>query len=138
MTVSYTYPEMLSGFLWRHVSNVPGFPPHVGNVPPQESDTLTGCVYQEKLLMLRITESADDESGVLLKLEGTLRGPWVEELARVYAELSRQGSRQVRLDLCAVTFMDEAGARLLHELMRGGTAVTVSGFVAELLRREDR
>ncbi len=87
--------------------------------------------------MLRITEIADGGPDVLLKLEGKLRGPWVEELSRVCAGLSRGEPRAVRLDLSAVTFLDEAGTRLLRELMRGGVAVTASGFVAELLRRED-
>ena len=88
--------------------------------------------------MLRITEITDGRPGVLLKLEGTLRGPWVEELSRACAELSRGESRAVRLDLSAVTFLDEAGTRLLRALMRGGAAVIASGFVAELLGREDR
>jgi len=88
--------------------------------------------------MLRITEITDGGPGVLLKLEGKLLGPWVEEFGRVCAELSRGECRAIRLDLSAVTFLDEAGTRLLRALMRGGAAVTASGFVAELLRREDR
>ena len=88
--------------------------------------------------MLRITEITDGHPGVLLKLEGKLRGPWVEELGRVCAALSRGECRAIRLDLSAVTFLDEAGTRLLRALMQGGVAVTASGFVAELLRREDR
>jgi anti-anti-sigma regulatory factor len=88
--------------------------------------------------MLRITEITDGGPGVLLKLEGKLRGPWVEELGRVCAELSSGECREIRLDLSAVTFLDEAGTRLLRELMRGRAAVTASRFVAELLRREDR
>ena len=88
--------------------------------------------------MLRITEITDGGPGVLLRLEGKLRGPWAEELGRVCSELSRGGPRAISLDLSAVTFLDEAGTRLLRELTRGGAAVTASGFVAELLRREDR
>ena len=88
--------------------------------------------------MLRITEITDGGPGVLLKLEGKLRGPWVEVLSRVCSELSRGKPRVIRLDLSAVTFLDEAGTRLLRELMQGGAAVTASRFVAELLRREDR
>jgi hypothetical protein len=88
--------------------------------------------------MLRITEITDGGPGVLLKLEGKLLGLWVEELGRVCEELNRGECRAIRLDLSAVTFLDEAGTRLLRELMRGGAAVTASRFVAELLRREDR
>jgi anti-anti-sigma regulatory factor len=87
--------------------------------------------------MLRITEIMDGDPSVLLKLEGKLRGPWVEELGRVCSELNRGEPRAIRLDLSAVTFLDEAGIRLLRALMRGGAAMTASGFVAELLRRED-
>ena len=88
--------------------------------------------------MLRITEITDGGPGVLLKLEGKLLGLWVEELGRVCEELNRGECRAIRLDLSAVTFLDEAGTRLLRALMQGGAAVTASGFVAELLRREDR
>jgi anti-anti-sigma regulatory factor len=88
--------------------------------------------------MLRITEITDGGHGVLLKLEGKLRGPWVEELGRVCAALSPGECRAIRLDLSAVTFLDQAGTRLLRALMQGGAVVTASGFVAELLRREDR
>jgi anti-anti-sigma regulatory factor len=88
--------------------------------------------------MLRITDITDGGPGVLLKLEGKLSGPWVEELSRVCAELDGVECRAIRLDLSAVNFLDEAGTRLLRKLMQGGAAVTASRFVAELLRREDR
>jgi anti-anti-sigma regulatory factor len=90
------------------------------------------------LLMLRITEVADG-SGLLLKLEGKLRGPWVEELARVARRPLPEGHGPIRLDLSSVTFADDAGVRLLHELLRqGGQIAAASGFVAALLRLEDR
>jgi anti-anti-sigma regulatory factor len=89
--------------------------------------------------MLRITAVADGSSGTLLKLEGKLRGPWVEELARAARLLMAEGNGPIRLDLSAVTFVDEAGVRLLRELMCQGVAIAAtSGFVAALLRLEDR
>jgi anti-anti-sigma regulatory factor len=88
--------------------------------------------------MLKITRIAEVEGAVLLKLEGRLLGPWVEELTRVCAE-TPLAARPLRLDLSAVTFLDGAGVRLLRKLMGQGIQVSgCSGFIAELLRREDR
>jgi anti-anti-sigma regulatory factor len=88
--------------------------------------------------MLRITEVADG-SGLLLKLEGKLREPWAEELARAARRPLPEGHGPLRLDLSSVTFADEAGVRLLHELLREGVRIAAtSAFVAALLRLEDR
>jgi anti-anti-sigma regulatory factor len=89
------------------------------------------------LLMLRITEVADG-SGLLLKLEGKLREPWVEELARAARRPLPEGHGPIRLDLSSVTFADEAGVRLLRELLRQGVEIAAtSAFIAALLRLED-
>jgi anti-anti-sigma regulatory factor len=89
------------------------------------------------LLMLRITEVADG-SGLLLKLEGKLREPWVEELARSARRPLPEGHDPIRLDLSSVTFADEAGVRLLRELLRQGVEIAAtSAFIAALLRLED-
>ena len=87
--------------------------------------------------MLRITEVADG-SGLLLKLEGKLREPWVEELARSARRPLPEGHGPIRLDLSSVTFADEAGVRLLRELLQQGVEIAAtSAFVAALLRLED-
>ena len=87
--------------------------------------------------MLRITEAADG-SGLLLKLEGKLREPWVEELARSARRPLPAGHGPIRLDLSSVTFADKAGVRLLRELLRQGVEIAAtSAFVAALLRLED-
>ena len=88
--------------------------------------------------MLRITEVEDGGAGLLLKLEGKLREPWVEELARVAGRPLPEGHGPIRLDLSSVTFADEAGVRLLRELLRQGVEIAAtSAFVAALLRLED-
>jgi anti-anti-sigma regulatory factor len=90
------------------------------------------------LVMLRITEVADG-LGLLLKLEGKLREPWVEELARAARRPLLEGHGPIRLDLASVTFADEAGVRLLRELLQQGVQVAAaSGFIEALLRLEDR
>jgi ABC-type transporter Mla MlaB component len=89
------------------------------------------------LVMLRITEVLDG-SGLLLMLEGKLQEPWVEELARAARRPLPQGHDPIRLDLSAVTFADDAGVRLLRELLRQGVEIAAtSAFVAALLRLED-
>ena len=89
--------------------------------------------------MLRITEVMDGGSGLLLKLEGKLRDAWVEELARAAGQPRPDGRGPIRLDLSSVTFVDDAGVHLLHELLRQGVEiVAASGFVSALLHPEDQ
>jgi ABC-type transporter Mla MlaB component len=90
------------------------------------------------LVMLRITEVADD-SGILLRIEGKLREPWVGELDRAARRRLAEGRGLIRLDLSSLTFADEAGVCLLHELLRQGAQVaSASGFIRVLLRLEDQ
>jgi hypothetical protein len=81
--------------------------------------------------MLRITLLTGP--GPTLKLEGTLAGPWVGELRTACpAAVGR-----LRLDLTAVRFADEAGVRLLRDLLAAGAElVGQSGLLAALLRPE--
>ncbi len=88
--------------------------------------------------MLKITRITGNGSALLVKLEGKLLQPWVGELAQVCTPSAGTVAR-VRLDLAAVTFVDEAGVRLLRELLDRGVGVAAaSGFVTELLRLEKR
>lgn len=88
--------------------------------------------------MLRITQLADRDSVSTLRLEGKLLGLWVEELARFCSELPCS-SNTVRLDLTAVTFVDEPGVALLRELQTRGVMLSgCSQLVAELLHLEAR
>jgi anti-anti-sigma regulatory factor len=86
--------------------------------------------------MLKITAITDGPPDVLLKLEGKLLQPWVEELANVCTDWTAT-TYAIRLDLSAVTFVDAAGTQLLRELIRQGIAIAAcSRFVAELLHLE--
>ena len=69
--------------------------------------------------MLRITRMVGDDSGEILKLEGKLQGPWVDEAHDAYALSAAQASRTC-LDLSGLTFADGEGAALLRELIRSG------------------
>ena len=87
--------------------------------------------------MLKITETARNDSGRTFKLEGKLLGPWVDELRNACTQPLAL-LEQIGLDLAAVTFVNAAGAELLRELIRRGIIITrCSAFVAELLHAEE-
>ena len=87
--------------------------------------------------MFKITWIARGRRVWVLKLEGELRGPWVEVLREAFRQ-RHQPSRPVRLDLSSVTYVDTAGVLLLRDLIHEGIEVaSCSRFIAELLRLED-
>ena len=83
--------------------------------------------------MLRITKQPIDETSIVLKLEGKLLEPWIEEIQR-----SINGSvNTVKLDLSALAFADAAGIHALADWIRQGATLTAcSGYVAALLQME--
>jgi ABC-type transporter Mla MlaB component len=84
--------------------------------------------------MLRITRMVGEDSVEILKLEGTLQGPWVDETHDAHARSAAPASRTC-LDLSGLTFADDEGAALLRELIRSGARVVgCSAYIAELLR----
>ncbi|MGA2255718.1 MAG: hypothetical protein ABSG53_13820 [Thermoguttaceae bacterium] len=83
--------------------------------------------------MLRITATRND-SQTILKLEGKLLEPWIEELRGAYT-LAKSRSEQVVLNLADLSYADEAGTRLLCNFVQRGVAIgECSAFVTELLR----
>ena len=85
--------------------------------------------------MLRITPGPVDQTPAVVKLEGKLLAPWVEELREACHE--RGPGQALELDLTDVTYVDAAGIELLQELMRQGVTLRgCSRFVAELLHLE--
>jgi anti-anti-sigma regulatory factor len=66
--------------------------------------------------MLKITTSEDAQTSTM-KLEGKIAGAWVPEFSRSWDSLAASlGSRQARLDLRGVTFVDAAGQQLLRQI----------------------
>jgi anti-anti-sigma regulatory factor len=90
--------------------------------------------------MLRITDgrTADEPNSGMLRLEGQVTGPWVEELRRVCNELiSKRGDATQRLvlDLSNVSFVDANGIALFRELTAHLVSLTnCSAFVTEQLK----
>src|SRR5262245_35317373 len=89
------------------------------------------CASHSCSAMLRISR-ADHEGLTVLRLEGRLSGPWVDELRRVLADCRE---RTLELDLSDVPFVDTIGTELLRRLLAEGVAFRgCSAYVLELLR----
>ena len=82
--------------------------------------------------MLRISEAPADGKAIL-RLEGQVSGPWVQELRAVAEGWLGRGYR-LCLDLEGVSFADATGVTLLRDLLVREVSVRgASPFVAELL-----
>jgi len=87
--------------------------------------------------MLKITRIDSQDSTQTFKLDGKLLEPWVAEVLNV-CTLRHSQSGRTNLDLSALTFVDQSGAKLLKDLISRGLVVSAySGFVAELLHLEN-
>jgi anti-anti-sigma regulatory factor len=84
--------------------------------------------------MLKITTETD-ETGTILDLAGKLAGPWVQELERCWRETVKT-NRRIKVRLNAVTFIDDAGKRLLAEMHRQGTELAAEGCMTKAITEE--
>ena len=87
--------------------------------------------------MLRIsrTDDAATPTQPTLKLEGQVRGRWVEELRRACFEVLAVSPDRLALDLAEVSFIDRSGLSLFEELAERHVAFTnCSMFAAEQLK----
>jgi anti-anti-sigma regulatory factor len=86
--------------------------------------------------MFRITTQTSDD-GLVMKLEGCLIGPWVDELDVTWREaLSTAKGRPVRVDLSAVCHVDATGRRLMALMYQAGAQFVARGCVMPELVRE--
>jgi anti-anti-sigma regulatory factor len=70
--------------------------------------------------MLRITID-EGEDAVVLRLEGQLIGPWVEDVEQCWRKaFATLGSRTVQVDLSAVNIVDASGGALLIRMHKAG------------------
>lgn len=72
---------------------------------------------------------------VVLKLEGSVKGPWVEELRKAWLTSATTAAGEVvRIDLAAVSFVDGRGRDLLLEMRRKGANLDGnSSFIRHIL-----
>lgn len=89
--------------------------------------------------MLRITPAEDSNSGSL-KLEGSIRGPWVGELARAWQSLSSSNpGRKLSVELSGVSFADWEGRKLLLDMEQGGAKLNAASvFLRHMLSEHSR
>ena len=86
--------------------------------------------------MLRISQIASPDATVTLRLEGQVRGPWVEALRSVCDQVLATECA-LSLDLTDVSFLDRQGLALCRHLRaRQVVLLHYSPFVAEQLKGE--
>ena len=84
--------------------------------------------------MLRITTVESFNHAVILRLEGRIVGPWVEELQKSCEEVMAR-KMPLTVHLAGVEFIDARGVALVSSLRSQGVAfVDGSPFVAEQLK----
>jgi hypothetical protein len=86
--------------------------------------------------MFRITtQTADDE--LVMKLEGSLAGPWVRELDTCWRDvITAIDGRRVRIDLTALCHVDAAGRDFMAVMHRAGAQFVTKGCVMPEVVRE--
>ena len=86
--------------------------------------------------MLRISQITSPDATVTLRLEGQVRGPWVEALRSVCDQVLATESA-LSLDFTDVSFLDRQGLALCRCLRARHVALLHSSpFVAEQLKEE--
>src|SRR5271157_720965 len=93
--------------------------------------------------MLRITTETK-RGRLTLSVEGRLAGPWVAALEQCWRELLTASPRQkFSIDLCGVSFIDNAGKVLLKEMHRLGGELIAEGclnqaIVSEIIEADEK
>jgi ABC-type transporter Mla MlaB component len=86
--------------------------------------------------MFRVTPNATP-SGCVLKLEGWLAGPLVQELEACWRRnMTLRHGQQFVVDLTDVQFVDDGGQRLLTDMFRAGVVFVAKGCEMPELVRE--
>jgi anti-anti-sigma regulatory factor len=86
--------------------------------------------------MLRISIH-NERDGLTFQLEGRLAGLWVAELADCWQRtIVRRPTAPVRVDLRAVTFVDDAGKELLSSFHTQGAEFLAAGCLMKAVVAE--
>ena len=84
--------------------------------------------------MLKITAQTD-KAGTNFELEGRLKGPWVGELEDSWGQ-NVVSNQRATVVLKTVTFIDEAGRKLLAEMHRQGVELVAQGCMTKAIIEE--
>jgi hypothetical protein len=86
--------------------------------------------------MCRITTRASVDE-LVIKLEGSLVGPWVRELGTCWRDaVPKLGGRRVQIDMTAVCHVDADGRALMASMYQAGASFVASGCVIPEVLRE--
>ena len=86
--------------------------------------------------MLRIT-TENKRGKIVLSVEGRLAGPWVAALEQCWRELYAASPRQkFNVNLCGVSFIDNAGKALLKEMHQLGGELIAEGCLNQAIVKE--
>ena len=86
--------------------------------------------------MLRITQDNTD-SALVLRLEGRLQGPWVDELRDCFRRAREASPRKaIRIELMDVRFVDGPGKTLLTTIHNAGVEILAEGCLMKAIREE--
>ncbi len=80
------------------------------------------------------------KGSAVLKLEGKLSGPWVDELQNCWKEAVAEGPHRkaIKIDMRGVSYVDPAGQNLLRLMEReGASLVECSDFIRQVLDAKD-
>jgi anti-anti-sigma regulatory factor len=83
--------------------------------------------------MLRITLAQGPQPSIL-KLEGKLSGPWVNELEHSWTEMLQSGlAPSVPVDLSDVTFISSEGKTLLKTMLQQGADLQSRSLLTQFI-----
>lgn len=85
--------------------------------------------------MLKITSEKQRDSA-RLRLEGSLTGPWVGELAHEWRNIQPTKEVPLVVDLTGVTFVGENGKLLLKQMWQEGAQLVATGCCTSHLVEE--
>ena len=107
------------------------------NCPPSAlASSLLLTLPEEITDMLRITTETK-RGRLTLSVEGRLAGPWVVTLEQCWRELLTASPRQkFSINLCGVSFIDDAGKVLLKEMHRLGGELIAEGCLNQAIVNE--
>ena len=97
---------------------------------------MLGTHLEVHAVMLRIITQHHDAK-LVLRLEGRLQGPWVDELRNCWQRArGSTGDEAIRIELVDVGFVDPAAKALLTEMYCAGVEILVQGCLTQAIRDE--
>ena len=97
---------------------------------------MLGTHLEVHAVMLRIITQRHDAK-LVLRLEGRLQGPWVNELRKCWQHAREStGDEGIRIELVDVGFVDPAAKALLTEMHRAGVEILAQGCLTKAIRDE--